>query len=147
MRNYILRNKGKIGVVLLLVTLLAIIRFFEKTLFYDPFLVFFKGDFQNENLPEYNGLQLFFGLLFRYVLNTVISLGIIYVIFKEIPLLKFAGFLYAVLFVVLAAAFFGLLSFSETPDYMMLFYIRRFLIQPLFLVLFLPAFYYQKKVS
>jgi exosortase F-associated protein len=28
---------------------------------------------------------------------------------------------------------------------MILFYIRRFLIQPIFLLLFLPAFYYQKQ--
>ncbi|MFY7758816.1 MAG: exosortase F system-associated membrane protein, partial [Flavobacterium stagni] len=28
-----------------------------------------------------------------------------------------------------------------------LFYLRRFLIQPLFLLLFVPAFYYQKRIK
>lgn len=147
MQNMLLRNKGVILLVVLLVGLLAGIRFFEQSFFYDPFLDFFKGEFHNQNLPKYNAAKLFFGLLLRYVLNTIVSLGIIYVIFKETLLLKFAAVLYGSLFVLLSAVFFGLLHFSDSPNYMLLFYIRRFLIQPLFLVLFLPAFYYQKKVS
>ena len=145
MLSTLLRNKVRIAVVALLVGLLAAIRFFEQSLFYDPFLNFFKGEFQNENLPDYNAIQLFLGLLLRYLLNTSLSLAIIYAVFRELPLLKFAALLYGILFVLLITAFFVLLHFTDHPDYMLLFYLRRFLIQPLFLVLFLPAFYYQKK--
>lgn len=145
MLSTLLRNKVTITVVTLLVGLLAAIRFFEQSLFYDPFLNFFKGEFQNENLPDYDAIQLFLGLLLRYLLNTSLSLAIIYAVFRELPLLKFAALLYGILFVLLITAFFVLLHFTDHPDYMLLFYLRRFLIQPLFLVLFLPAFYYQKK--
>ena len=145
MLSMLLRNKITITVVTLLVGLLAAIRFFEQSLFYDPFLDFFKGEFQNENLPDYDAIQLFLGLFLRYLLNTSLSLAIIYAVFRELPLLKFAALLYGILFVLLITTFFVLLRFTDYPDYMLLFYLRRFLIQPLFLVLFLPAFYYQKK--
>ncbi|WP_374707786.1 exosortase F system-associated protein [Flavobacterium sp. J372] len=36
---------------------------------------------------------------------------------------------------------------TEKPNLLALFYIRRFLIQPLFLILFIPAFYYQRRNS
>ena len=139
-------NKHKFRISLLLLSLLGLIliRAFENQLFYDPFLSFFKTDYQNKPLPDFDGVSLFFGLLIRYTLNTLLSLGIIYLLFKQLQLVRFAMLLYVVFFVVLIVLFFGLLYFSEQPDYLILFYIRRFLIQPLFLVLFIPAFYYQK---
>lgn len=130
---------------LLLVLLLACVRLFERDLFYDPFLEFFRGEFQNAQLPEYDAFRLFFGLLFRYFLNSALSIAVIFVVFRDAELAKVVSLLYCVFFVLLIGLFFGTLNFSEKPDYMVLFYIRRFLIQPLFLVLFLPAFYYQKK--
>ncbi|KGO88918.1 exosortase F system-associated membrane protein [Flavobacterium suncheonense] len=147
MLNMLKRNKGAIALVALLVVVLAGIRFFEASLFYDPFLDFFKGDFQEADLPQFDSVKLFWGLLLRYLMNTVVSLAIIYVIFKDFSLVKFSAILYLMLFLLLVAVFFGLLHWTQHPDYRLLFYIRRFLIQPLFLVLFLPAFYYQKKVS
>lgn len=139
------RNKKKLLWVALFVILLALIRLFEKQLFYDPFLDFFKGEFQNAQLPHYTTWPLFFGLVFRYFLNSAVSVAVIYVVFKDVALTKFTTVLYLIFFVVLIVLFFGILKFSGQPDYMFLFYVRRFLIQPLFLVLFLPAFYYQKK--
>ncbi|MCG2610684.1 exosortase F system-associated protein [Flavobacterium sp. SM15] len=147
MRKVILKNKAKIFWVILLVSLLAIVRFFEAELFFDPFLSFFKGEFQNAPLPKYDGWQLFLGLSFRYLVNTIVSLIIVYVVFEDLNLVKFAGLLYVFLFCILIGAFFGVLNLSEKPDFMTLFYLRRFLIQPLFLLVFLPAFYYQRKVS
>lgn len=145
MLQVIRRNKTKVLWIALFVILLALIRLFEKKLFYDPFLDFFKGEFQNAQLPHYDSLPLFFGLVFRYFLNSALSVAVIHVVFKDLPLTKFTTVLYLIFFVVLIALFFGMLKFSEKPDYMLLFYVRRFLIQPLFLVLFLPAFYYQNK--
>ena len=126
---------------------LVAIRTFESYLFYDPFLTFFKLDYQNKTLPNFNSIQLFFGIIFRYGLNTVLSLIVIYLIFKESKLVKFAAWLYLFLFVILISLFFVLLYLDPNPNYLILFYIRRFLIQPLFLVLFIAAFYYQKKLT
>ena len=140
-------NKGRWLVVAVLIFLLVCIRAFEAALFYDPFLDFFKGEFQAAVLPEYHMGALFGGLFLRYFLNTVLSLLIIYFIFKDVSLVKLAALLYVFFLVVLLTAFFAVLLSSDKPDYMLLFYIRRFLIQPLFLVLFIPAFYYQQKNS
>jgi exosortase F-associated protein len=123
---------------------LVFIRLFEDQLFYDPFLQFFKQDYKNKTLPNFEGVKLFLGILLRYSLNTIFSLAILYLLFKQKELVRFAMILYVVFFIGLLFAFFGLLYFSKQPDYLILFYIRRFIIQPLFLVLFIPAFYYQK---
>lgn len=138
--------KHKFRIVLLVIALLGLVlvRAFESQLFYDPFLPFFKSDYQNKSLPIFENIPLFFGLFLRYFINTLLSLVVIYLLFKQLPLVRFAMVLYLVFFVVLIVLFFGLLHFSNQPDYLILFYIRRFLIQPLFLVLFIPAFYYQQ---
>ena len=127
----ILKNKMRVFWLILCLFGLILVRAFEDHLFYDPFLQFFKYDYQNKPL------------FFRYVLNTLFSIAIIYLLFKQLQLVKFSAILFGILGVVLMVLFFGLLHFFNQPDYLILFYLRRFLIQPLFLVLFIPAFYYQ----
>lgn len=131
-----------IAIVFLLI-LIVLVRVFQHELFYDPLLDFFKSE--SKILPEYNSLKLFAGLLFRYVLNMVFSLGIIYLVFKDKAILKLCAMLYTLLFIVLIILFFIVLT-ADNKNLLLLFYIRRFLIQPLFLILFLPAFYYQKRL-
>lgn len=142
-----LDTKARVFLIALALFFLIAVRFFEHQLFYDPFLDFFKSNYQNQVLPEFNGVQLFFGLLFRYALNTILSLSIIYFFFSDRKMLVFSTGLYVVFFVLLITVFFGMLQFNNQPNYLILFYIRRFLIQPLFLVLFVPAFYYQKRMK
>ena len=145
MLQKILNNKVCILQLFFLVGLLVLVRFFENQLFYDPFLDFFKKDFGKLRLPGVNSAQMFLGLLFRYTLNTALSLGIIFVLFKEITMIKFAFFLYCFLFIILIIAFFYIICFAKENYNWVLFYIRRFLIQPIFLLLFVPGFYYQKQ--
>lgn len=141
------RNKVAVGaLVMLLVIAFAVVRYFERILFYDPFLEYFHGEFQQQPLPEFDGFILGTGLFFRYSLNTFISLGLIYVLFRSMSKVRFAAALYAIFFVVLALAFYITVFFFE-DHVLSLFYIRRFLIQPLFVILFIPAFYYQDRQS
>lgn len=147
MLQKLLNHKVKIVLVLLFVLLLALIRAYEDTLFYDPFLNYFKSDFNSLPLPEYNSVELFFGLLLRYLVNTLFSLGIIYVLFSENSLIKFASILYVIFFLGLIIAFFLTIYIYQEQNNLLLFYIRRFLIQPIFLLLFLPGFYFQKQIS
>lgn len=138
-------HKIRIALAILFVLLLVLIRAYEDSLFYDPFLDYFKGDYYNLPLPVIDNVQFLVGLFFRYFLNTALSLSIIYVLFKDIDAVKFASVLYFVFFVILVGSFFFILLKSGEPNKMGLFYVRRFIIQPLFLLLFLPAFYYQKQ--
>lgn len=123
----------------------VLIRTYESSWFYDPFLIYFKGSYQNAPFPDFESFRLFFNLFLRYFLNTLLSLGIIYVMFKNKEFLKVASVLYTVFFVALIVGFFIIVRFTESDFF--LFYIRKFLIQPLFLLLFLPAFYFQTKNS
>jgi exosortase F-associated protein len=139
------KNKVQILLTIVFVFVLIAIRAFEESLFYDPFLEYFSKDYTNLPLPEVNKFQLFLGLFFRYFFNTIVSLAIIYVLLRDIDAIKFASFMYVLFFVILISVFFYFVIQSEEPNKMGLFYIRRFLIQPIFLLLFLPAFYYQKQ--
>lgn len=147
MLKKLLNHKVRIALAMLFIILLVLIRAYEDSLFYDPFLDYFKSDYYNLPIPEINNFELFTGLFFRYFLNSSISLAIIYVLFKDIDAIKFAAILYLIFFIILVAAFFFILLNNGEANKMGLFYIRRFLIQPLFLLLFLPAFYYQKQKS
>lgn len=140
----LIKNKSRVLIVIGALLALVAVRAFEQKLFYDPFLPFFKTEFQGKSLPDYEGFKLFLNTFLRYFLNTIFSILLIFQIFKEKKLVVFVSWLYLFLFVVLAIIYFGLL-YSKTSDYLVLFYVRRFLIQPLFLVLFIPAFYYQRK--
>ena len=123
------------------------IRFFEDALFYDPFLTFFKTDYQNKPLPNVDALQLILNLFLRYFANTLLSIAIIYLLFLNKTHVKVAFVLYLILFVLLLIALSYLLFVSERPNYLVLFYVRRFLIQPVLLLLLIPAFYFQKLTS
>lgn len=143
MQKKIKLSAATIAGIAVLLILIVLVRVFQTQLFYDPLLAFFKDE--GKQLPEYDSLKLFMGLAFRYLLNSAISLGIIYLVFKDRAILKLCTVLYLLLFVVFIIVFFIVLN-ADDVNLLLLFYIRRFLIQPLFLILFLPAFYYQKKV-
>ena len=143
MLQKILNNKLIVVQFILLAGLLILIRAYEDQLFYDPLLDFFKKDFTKLRLPNFKSSYLFFGLLFRYSLNTIVSLGIIYVFFKDVSMIQFSLLLYVILFIVLSLVFFSIVYIDEGNNWL-LFYVRRFLIQPIFILLFIPGFYYQK---
>lgn len=145
MLKKLFNHKIRIALALLLIVFLVLIRAYEDSLFYDPFLDYFKSQYYNLPLPKIDNLQLILGFFFRYFLNTALSLALIYIMFKDIDAVKFASVLYFIFFVILLAAFFFILLNNGETHKMALFYIRRFLIQPIFLLLFLPAFYYQKQ--
>lgn len=144
MLNKIFKNRVDFFYILLLLCLLVLVRAYEKQLFYDPFLVYFSGDYLKLPLPQYNSGLLFLGMLFRFSLNTIFSLGILYFVFKDREIIVFASILYVLLFVILIVALFSVLYFLKNHENLLLFYIRRFLIQPLFVFVFIPAFYFQK---
>ena len=131
----------------LLVLLLVGVRAFEDKLFYDPFISYFKAEFYNVHYPKYDAFRLFFSFTVRYLFNSIVSLGIIYVLFKDFSAIKFSALLLFTFYIILILAMCSLLYFFDEKQSMALFYVRRFIIQPIFLLLFIPAFYYQKRNS
>ena len=135
----------KISLLLLFVFLLLLIRYIEDSLFYDPLISFFKSDFSINEMPAVNTVKLFANIALRFIMNTIISLLILWVFFNDIEIIKVSSFLYAIFFVILIATFYYLFFHSDSDSLLSLFYVRRFLIQPLLLLILLPAFYFQKK--
>lgn len=136
-------KKVKLCIILsLFLAGLVFVRAFQNVLFYDPLIEYFKGNYLNSALPEIEKVKYLLNLLFRYVLNTALSLGIIHFLFRDSKILIFSIKFYLFLFVILVTS---LVLLFEMYEYkMLLFYVRRFLIQPLFLFILVPAFYYQK---
>jgi exosortase F-associated protein len=147
MLKNLLNNKTKVFILGILVLFLALIRIVEESLFYDPYLDYFKSDFINLPLPIVDKLHLFLSLLFRYSLNTIVSIAFIQIAFKDINFTKFAVVLYGLLFIILIITLWVVLAFYANENKMELFYIRRFLIQPLFLLLFIPGYLIQKRTN
>ncbi len=135
-------NKLKIFTAIIVVIGFAIIRTFERKLFYDPFLKYFEADFNSSPYPVVQNLRLFWSLFLRYFLNTVLSLWLIYALFKDRDILKFSLIVYIFFLVLLLSSFYIILNFFPDGAWL-LFYVRRFIIQPIFVLLFIPGFYYQ----
>ena len=136
-----MKKMQKILIAGLGIVLLMLVRTYEDSLFYDPLLVFFETDHTTMELPAFEEWKLLLHVLYRFLLNTAISIAILWVLFRNKEVIVFSTILYAIVLIVLGVLFYVLLHTSEAGDYMFLFYVRRFLIQPLLLFLLAPAFY------
>lgn len=134
----------KYGIVAFLFILLALIRWFENELFYDPYLSFFHNDYLYMDSPRQEVFKLVVNTSFRYFLNTIISLLILYAFFKEKSLITFSSIIYLVSFIVLIMCYLYFVLDPKQENYYIFFNLRRFLIQPVILLLLFPAFYYNK---
>jgi exosortase F-associated protein len=137
-------KKLRILIILALFFVLVLVRAFEQQLFYDPFIEYFKYNYLYDPIPVFSGSKLLISLIFRYGLNTLVSLFTIYIAFQNKSFVMFAVKFYMIAFVILGITFFIILKGELAHGYLFAFYIRRFLIHPLFVLLLLPAFYYKQ---
>ncbi|MCD2260243.1 exosortase F system-associated membrane protein [Psychroserpens luteolus] len=139
-----MRNPITYIVLMVLFALLVLIRVFENELFYDPYLLFFKNDYLHMDYPRREILKLSLFTTLRYILNSAISVGIIYIFFRDKSIAKFSTLVYIIAYVILMAFFLYFVINPRQEDYYLFFNFRRFLIQPILLLLLVPAFYYYK---
>lgn len=137
-----MRSYWKIPVLTMLVGLLVLVRQFEYSLFFDPFMEFYQSGTVGEG--EITTFRLYFNVVLRYGINSLISLGILYVAFQSRNVVKFSGALFVIMFLMLFPLYIYFMGTIEQEDYLAAFYIRRFLVQPLLILLLLPAFYYHR---
>jgi len=142
-----IRKRYRILFIGLLFVLFILVRAFEQQLFYDPFILYFKNDYLQNPIPFFSGSKLLMSLIFRYTLNTVISLAIIYLAFRKKAFTVFSIKFYIIAFILFGITFLFILKGELKNGYLFAFYIRRFLIHPLFVLLLLPAFYYKQLTS
>ncbi|MCB0425653.1 MAG: exosortase F system-associated protein, partial [Mangrovimonas sp.] len=91
--------------IFLLIVMLVLIRQFESVLFYDPYLVFFQNDYLYIDSPRQETFKLVAFTSLRYVMNTLISLGILYLAFMDKSIVKFSVLVYTVAYAILILIF------------------------------------------
>lgn len=123
---------------------LVLVRVFESKLFYDPYILFYKSHNSVDILKKLNFNLLLLNVFYRYLLNTILSIAVLYIAFNKKDILRFCTLFYCGAFIVLITAYTITENTLTEDTYQLFFYIRRFLIQPIFVLLLLPAFYYQK---
>lgn len=133
----------KFILIVVLVLLLFLVRA-NEAIFQDPFVAYFKLDYLTSERPDYSFGQLLLSHSIRYDINAIISLSILYVLFKDRDIIKFSLLCYIIAFLVLFPLYYYLLKDLNITNYQTAFYVRRFLIQPLLLLVLVPAFFYHK---
>ena len=129
------------------VLLLVAVRFYEKFFFDDGLIIFFQHDYLNNDFPDISFIKTILIDGVRYWLNAILSITILYLYFKQAGLLKFLIFVYATTFIAGVLLMYVALQNYQTGHYLLLFYTRRFIIQPLLLFLLFPALWYQKSLN
>ena len=123
---------------------LVLVRYFETNLFYDPLDLFFQGDYLTRELPLIDPLFFWPSLIFRFLLNLIFGLMLLKGLFIDPHTIRFSWVLYLMFFAFLSLALFGLMAMYQAGYYHQLFYVRRFLIHPIILLILIPGFYFYK---
>lgn len=139
-----MKNLIRYILIAFLFFILVLVRAFATKVFYDPLIQYFQLEYLYHPPNDIEIVKLLFHMFLRFLINTIISLMIIWLVFKQKSFVKFSIIFYTIVFVVLITTFGFLLANNFEVGYRLPFYIRRFIIHPLFLLLLLPAFYYQK---
>lgn len=125
---------------------LIAVRGLEDKIFYDPFLPYFKSADQSKIIPYFVWGKLIISYLFRFLLNTIFSLIVIQWLFQNKLWTKQALLLIVLVFVIVFPIYLLCINDRFEFGYLFSFYVRRFVIQPLTLILIIPIFYYRIKV-
>ncbi|MCT2407813.1 exosortase F system-associated protein [Chryseobacterium antibioticum] len=121
------------------------IRVLEDKIFYDPFLGYFHEANKNIEFPQFEWGKLIIGHFFRFILNLLFSCLIIQSLFKNKQWTIQGALLITIIFVITFPIYLYCIYDRFDIGYLFSFYMRRFVIQPLALLLIVPMFYYRKQ--
>ena len=137
--NFILVFAGILGLIS--------VRSLEDKIFYDPFLEFFKADYKVAQVPDFIWGKLMLSHFFRFALNLIFSAIVVHFMFLNKKWTIQAVFLMAVAFLFFFPIYLWCLYIKMEIGYLFTFSVRRFVIQPIILLLIIPIFYYRKKLG
>ena len=126
---------------------LIAVRMVEDQLFYDPFQAFFHLANKHAEFPDFKWTPLILNYLFRFGLNLVLSAAVVYFIFKNKQWTLQAIVLMLIVFAITFPLYLYCIHTQFDIGYLFSFYMRRFVIQPLILLLIIPLFYYREHVQ
>ncbi len=140
-------KRVKVLIIVFAFALLALIKINEDIIYYDPFISYFKNNYFNQSTPNYTLFKLLTNTTARYLINSLISIFILYIAFQKKSIIRFSILFYSLAFIILITCY-SIILFNFSIDLkQVFFYIRRFLIQPIFILILLPAFYYQNSIQ
>ncbi|KQK27258.1 exosortase [Chryseobacterium aquaticum] len=122
------------------------VRMLEDAIFYDPFLNYFHEANKNISLPQFEWGKLILSHLFRFILNLFFSCIIIHFLFKNKEWTMQGAVLITIIFAITFPIYLYCIYNQFEIGYLFSFYMRRFVIQPLILLLIVPLFYYRKQM-
>jgi exosortase F-associated protein len=122
------------------------VRMIENNIFYDPFLNYFHEANKNISFPEFEWGKLIVSHFFRFLLNLFFSCVIIHFLFKNKEWTLQGAVLITIIFAITFPIYLYCIYDRFEIGYLFSFYMRRFVIQPLILLLIVPLFYYRKQV-
>lgn len=126
---------------------LIAVRVVESEIFYDPFQAFFHLANKHAQFPDFNWSPLILNYLFRFGLNLLLSTAIVYLIFKNKQWTLQAIILMLIVFAITFPIYLYCIHTKFEIGYLFSFYMRRFVIQPLILLLIIPLFYYRQHIQ
>ena len=121
------------------------IRMLEDQIFYDPFLPYFHEANKHAVFPNFEWVKLIFSYSFRFLLNLFFSGMVVYFVFKNKAWTVQAIILMGIVFAITLPIYLYCIHTKFEIGYLFSFYMRRFVIQPLILLVIIPLFYYRKK--
>lgn len=126
---------------------LIFVRVLEAKIFYDPFLDYFGTASKSAPFPSFDWGRLILSHLFRFGLNLLFSVVMIYFLFRRKDWAVQAAILIVLVFAITFPIYLYCISTEFEVGHLFSFYMRRFVIQPLIVLLIIPMFYYRKNIS
>lgn len=120
------------------------VRVLEDRLFYDPFLAYFHDANIHAPFPDLDWGKLVVDYLLRFGLNTFFSVIIIQFIFLKKQWTIQALVMLLLVFAVTFPVYLLCIKDKFEIGYLFSFYVRRFVIQPILILLIVPLFYYRR---
>jgi exosortase F-associated protein len=123
------------------------VRALEDHIFYDPFLNYFHEADRNMPFPDFEWGKLIVNYFFRFTVNLFLSCVVIHFWFKNRKWTAQGAVLMLIIFGITFPIYLYCIYTQFEIGYLFSFYMRRFVIQPLILLLIIPMFYYRRYTS
>ena len=123
------------------------VRMSENTLFYDPFLEYFRELSPQSQFPTFEWGKLILHYVLRFSFNLLFFFFFVHFLFQNKRWTLQALVLMVVSFLIFLPIYLYCINNQFEIGHLFSFYIRRFVIQPLMILLIVPLFYYRKTMG
>ena len=125
---------------------LVLVYVLQNQIFYDPFVNYLL-DPNNPSVPEYVTWKYLASKAFRYILNDGFALMVIWGLFKRESYVRFAVVIFFIGFLILLPIYLFLATHYYLETQSFLNHLHRLVLNPVLMMLLIPAFYYQQSLE